>query len=218
MSKNITVHLSDALGQTVNSAILALGGKPDAVGAAFAKDKLANETLAQGSLRTRLAEVEAGGMAEAIIGGAHESLRRLYEHCESPIERAIAPWLLFGWYGPRFQDRPARVHVPKEDDAFPPGEGVIIVPQMAFVRFRVDFAVVANLDNRKSIVAVECDGRDYHADPEADWMRDNFLRSWGIRTVRATGEEIYTNPGKVFAAVVSAVVEATDFGDGSALA
>jgi very-short-patch-repair endonuclease len=111
--------------------------------------------------------------------------------CESPIEKHVLPWLVFENYD-ALLTFPALVHDVKAD-RLPPRTAVMIVPQLAFVRFRVDFALVGRWKGKTKIVAVECDGAGYHG-AARDRARDEYLAAWGIETVRAMGSEIKHDP------------------------
>lgn len=141
---------------------------------------------------------DAAGMSDLMKKKAVETGQARMEianpFTESPLEKIMLPWLIFQDYGP-FMTYPAAVHLPKEEDALPE-KGIVIVPQFAFVRFRVDFAVVARHNGHSKIVAVECDGAEYH-NVARDQYRDRYLASWGITTVRADGKAIYREPQAV---------------------
>jgi hypothetical protein len=122
------------------------------------------------------------------FGRASAEMARGMDACESPIERALLPWLVFQDYG-TLHSAPARIHVAKDEALMPVGP-VVIVPQMAFVRFRVDFGIVARAHGCMRIFAVECDGGDYHL-ADKDRKRDVYLKSWGIETIRLDGRAIY---------------------------
>jgi hypothetical protein len=126
--------------------------------------------------------------------------------CESPIEKRLLPWLVCEDYGPHVMTFPIPICDTKAD-ALPPSGDLFIVPQMAFVRFRIDFALVRRLSGgRIGIVAVECDGKDYH-DAVRDTLRNGWLASFQIKTIRANGSTIANRPREVSARVAEAVME-----------
>lgn len=142
--------------------------------------------------------MEESHYSPAHIAKLHEALRAdagvAFSECESPIEKQLMPWLLcqdYGVFGGH-----ARLHIPKSDD-MPPDAPVLLVPQFAFVRYRSDFGIVGRHKGVSLTVAVECDGKDYHKDRERDAKRDAYFAAWGIKTVRATGAEIYHDPRSV---------------------
>lgn len=114
--------------------------------------------------------------------------------CESPIERSMLAALLTAqWTG--FDTIPPRVHSALDKEEMMPAGDVLIVPQMAFMRYRLDFGVVLRLDGMPpQIVAVECDGADFHNDQRREVLRVNYLKSWGIPVFKFTGREIHSDP------------------------
>jgi hypothetical protein len=126
--------------------------------------------------------------------------------CTSPIEKRLLPWLVCEDYGPYVETFPVPV-CDTTTDGLPPKGDLFIVPQMAFVRFRIDFALVRRLKGgRLGIVAVECDGSQYHG-AARDTLRNGWLASFQIRTVRAMGSTINERPREVSARVAEAVME-----------
>lgn len=123
-----------------------------------------------------------------LLAQAHDDIRRASAVCESPIERNILPWLVLQDYG-TLLDGVARVHVPKDEPQMPVCP-VVVVPQFAFVRFRLDFALVARAHDCMRIFAIECDGGSYH-DAARDKQRDAYMNSWGVETIRLDGRAIY---------------------------
>lgn len=114
--------------------------------------------------------------------------------CESPIERAMLAALLTAqWTG--FGTIPPRVHASMDKEEMLPAGDIVIVPQLAFLRYRLDFGVVLRLDDRPpQIVAVECDGADFHNDARRENLRVNYLKSWGVPVFKFTGREIHADP------------------------
>lgn len=131
------------------------------------------------------------GIQAAITSGLRH-VARLHAHCESPIERDMATALVFA----NFRDSAtfhAVSHIPKEDGRLPRA-AVTIVPQFAFVKYRLDFAVIGQKGEQTKIFAVECDGADFHKDAHADRTRDLYLISFGIRVFRSSGSDINRDP------------------------
>ena len=131
--------------------------------------------------------------ARKLIDRAKANLVWAYEHCDSPIERRLLPALVFANYGEGFASFPAQIHCPKLDIAPPLGD-LVIIPQFAFVRYRLDFAIIAEAEGRKKFVAVECDGQDYHKDADNDRARDEYLKAFGFDVFRFNGPEIQADP------------------------
>lgn len=160
------------------------------------------------AFRSRMA---AAGVAQGIIAEriewAQGGIRAGLGLCESPIERSMLPALVFADYWVS-QSMPADVHT-NPSEALPEAR-VVIVPQHVVLNFRLDFAVVVRASKgRILVVAVECDGADYH-DARRDADRDDVLASWGIPVVRLTGSRINTDPMECASHVASRVVHHID--------
>lgn len=113
--------------------------------------------------------------------------------CESPIERSMLAALLTAqWSG--FEAIPPLVHAALDkEEMLPPGD-IVIVPQMAFLRYRLDFGLVLRTPQRPvQIVAVECDGADFHTEYQREVTRINYLKSWGVPVFKFTGREIHAD-------------------------
>ncbi len=128
---------------------------------------------------------------------------RSIDICDSPIERAALPWLCYANYGEAFTTFPVPIFFHKEMGPFPT-QDLFIVPQFAFVRYRADFAVVARKRQQTKIVAVECDGDNFHT-AKSDTLRDGLFASFGIETIRASGSEITMHADQFAARVASAI-------------
>lgn len=139
---------------------------------------------------------------------AEEQYHSVEGLCDSPIERAILPWLIYEQYG--CGPQVARCY--NWRDSIPPihDSAVIIIPQFAILRFRVDFMIIAKLGNsqRSVMVALECDGFQYHNTPR-DIQRDGHMAMMGIHTVRADGTEIRRYPSQVSARVAATLAGAS---------
>lgn len=81
----------------------------------------------------------------------------------------------------------------KYADFLPPKEMPIFVFQDEFGPYRVDFCIHA-----KSLVAIECDGHEFHyrtkEQAARDKRRDREITERGAVMLRFTGAEIYANP------------------------
>lgn len=163
-------------------------------------------SLAQSHIMHRLAHLGLPTQnAELFIDQAASTATKLVDLCESPIEAMLLPWLLVEDYGPRLITFPARGFNHRIEDAPPPGD-VIVAPQLALVRYRVDFAVMARLGRKTKIVLVECDGENFHG-AMRDRRRDTCLSGLGFETIRASGADIYARPRNVSARVAALLQE-----------
>lgn len=132
-------------------------------------------------------------MAEKRLKKAHDKVMAAMDTCESPIEARLLPALVFANYGHVFASFPAELHLPKEDRAPPRGD-LVVIPQFAFIRSRLDFAVIAEAEGQRKFVAVECDGDAWHNDATKDRMRDDYLIAFGFDVFRFSGRQIQADP------------------------
>lgn len=124
---------------------------------------------------------------------AYEQYAKGEALCESPIERSMLAALLTAqWSG--FEAIPPLVHAARDKgEMLPPGD-IVIVPQLAFLRYRMDFGLVIRIPGLTAqIVAVECDGADYHTEYQRENDRINYLKSWNIPVFKFTGKEIHAD-------------------------
>lgn len=186
----------------------------DALSAAFVKgDVLLKDAPTALGMQYELAgerferRAKLMGMSDVMILSAAERGKDATgfasDWCDSPIEKRLLPWLIFEDYGERILTMPARVHNPLKQVALPEGD-LIVIPQFRFAKYRMDFAIVTKIAGIVRFVCVECDGEGEHT-AEHDVPRDAYLLQWGIPTIRATGKEIYREPGAVSARAASAV-------------
>lgn len=118
--------------------------------------------------------------------------------CESPIERLM---LISLAYMPVLHDGgdfPAICDI--LHDPFMPTSRLCVTPQFSLGRYRMDFYVQWNWDpttGNASRLCVECDGKEFHGGDNwtNDKVRDGFLASFGIQTLRVSGQEIYKAEG-----------------------
>jgi hypothetical protein len=144
--------------------------------------------------------------AKAIIEKARAIVWDGVNLCDSPIEKRLLPWLVCEDYGPNVQTFPVPI-CDTRAEALPPKGDLFIVPQLAFVKFRMDFAMIRRLSGgHLGIVAVECDGSGFHS-AVRDTLRNGWLASFQIKTVRAMGATIHERPREVSARVAEAVME-----------
>jgi len=160
-------------------------------------------SFAQHASLARAKRIDKEGFA-APRYDSHEEIFECLTICESPIEKIMLPWLVYENYWP-LSPLPARCHSHKKDGLLPNAD-VIIVPQFAFVKFRVDFAIYARYKGQSKIVALECDGEKFHG-ARADILRNGYLASWGIQTIRAQGSEINKSPSDVSRRVANVITE-----------
>jgi len=150
-------------------------------------------------------------MQSKLMANARNCINMLVSACESPIEKALAPWLVMQDYGPDFHTVPPAVHLPERSDEGPVGD-IIIVPQFRFIKYRLDFALISNLNGNVRILAVECDG-DVHLDNrKRDRERDEYLACFGVRTIRTIGQRIYSEPEETSQRIVAAFLEHAESG------
>lgn len=182
------------VGDALNSAFQEMGYADESLRATAGKGKT---TLDLGMYRLRDQAVSMGMNADGadyVERRARAQYDKAVSFTESPIERAMIAALLTGrWLG--FETIPPIVHNATKGsiELLPLGD-VIIVPQLAFVRYRLDFGIVVEKDGRRQVVAVECDGAAFHADAVKDRFRDAYLDSWGVPTFRATGSSLDKDP------------------------
>jgi very-short-patch-repair endonuclease len=106
------------------------------------------------------------------------------ERCESPIEELLGVWLvhLRDW-----SKIPMQIEPQCEIET---GNGV----------YRVDFLVTATIKDQRVVVAVECDGHDYHErtkeQASRDKKRDRALKLAGLDVLHFTGSEIWKDPNE----------------------
>jgi very-short-patch-repair endonuclease len=134
-----------------------------------------------------------------------EQIEELWHLMESPIEASIFPYLVLQDYGPSMGTASAArdPHTPEPGD-------LLVVPQLRIHGYRLDFAVVATKAiegiNQTAIVAVECDGREFH-EAIRDTKRDLHFHENGVVTVRLKGAEIFAEPADAARKVAKLIAE-----------
>lgn len=81
-------------------------------------------------------------------------------------------------------------------------ETIAVRPQKWILSYRIDFCIafdfLQNFTNSALLIAVECDGHDWHERTKEqaarDRKRDRYLQSIGYKILRFTGSEIYVHP------------------------
>lgn len=130
--------------------------------------------------------VRDGGI-DRVVERTREQYAKGQALCESPIERSMLGALVTGYWGD-FDAIPPLVHeAGKEAMEMLPSGDIVIVPQMAFVKFRFDFGIVAVKDGHRQIVDVECDGAAFHRDAVKERFRVAYLKSWNIPVFKFSG-------------------------------
>lgn len=75
-----------------------------------------------------------------------------------------------------------------------PNDTIVIKPQAAFDRYRVDFLISYHFFGSTLELIVECDGHEFHERTKAqaarDRRRDRDLQRLGIKVFRFTGSEL----------------------------
>jgi hypothetical protein len=143
----------------------------------------------------------------AVIEDAvHDNFAKGAALCESPIERNMLAALLTGDWGD-FDALPPIVHnCARGSGEVLPVAPVVIVPQMPFVRYRLDFGVVVVKDRRLQIVCVECDGAAYHQDAQKENDRTAYLRSWDVPVFKVKGADLYADAVNEADRVINGIV------------
>lgn len=140
-----------------------------------------------------------GDLEEKALGKVAKDLRAVADDCESPIERALFWALVRVLDRPIAEDsKPSRLTWVDEQLM----DLVTLYPQRPWPlpgpKYRLDFGMGFVWEKRSWLVAVECDGHDFHERTKEqaanDRARDRELMLSGVRTVRFTGSEIYRDP------------------------
>jgi hypothetical protein len=150
----------------------------------------------------RITSLPADAAAWSSLEAEFERGQRL---CESPIERNMLAALVTGDW-PVCRSLFPAIHNAKDfSEAFPRNE-VVIVPQMALLRFRLDLGlVVGRMDRRPLIVGIECDGKDFHQDGQKDRERDAYFSAIGVRVIRLSGRALNFEPIAVADAIIDGI-------------
>lgn len=133
----------------------------------------------------------SGDALAAVETKAIEQFAKGSPLCESPIERSMLGALLTGDWGDIGAIPPVIHDASRSSSEMLPTSPVVIIPQMAFVRFRLDFAVMIVKRGRLQLVAVECDGKAFHQDAVKESTRVAYLNSWQIPVFKFTGSELH---------------------------
>ena len=136
---------------------------------------------------------------------AELAIERLPDHhlalCESPIEQLFlcAIWARGVW-----TDRLQLEYCATLDDLCKCARADlknVCAPQVKVGSYRVDFLFAAQMSDSEPfcLVAVECDGHQFHEKTKRqaarDKARDRELMSYGVKVFRFAGSEIWKDPG-----------------------
>jgi very-short-patch-repair endonuclease len=197
-------HVADALARAIQTNI---GDVPLAKAASRYHHGMLDATMDFKARCARLG-ITSQEWIDSLIQKGQRQAERLVRHCDSPIEGDVCPALIFADYE-GFDAMPPTVHIPKEDADFPDTD-IVIIPQFAVARYRIDFAIICRGPGTKpatKIVGLECDGADYHTDRQKDVARDAYLAKLGIEIFRASGTDIKREP-RAIVGVISCVLQA----------
>lgn len=123
----------------------------------------------------------------------NDSFWLLSEEVESPIEQLLGAHLIF------INDGYNEVRADFFPGAFPdPDFGTYFRCQQRFRDYRLDFLFKLCLQGDYRLLAVECDGHNFHERTKEqaarDRSRDRVLVEAGVPVIRFTGSEIYGHP------------------------
>ncbi len=116
---------------------------------------------------------------------------------ETPIEESLCQAILFSDYGCDWEAFGKQRIIDYDWDNLKADQEnpFIIQPQRKVGPYRVDIAIRVFENGRTMLLAVECDGHDFHhatkQQVERDKKRDRFLSSKGYKVLRFSGSEIY---------------------------
>jgi hypothetical protein len=143
------------------------------------------------------------GSADDMVAAMKEQVIASLPLCESPIEEMML--VALGFMVIQGHEGFPVIHDLSSGEPWP-NKNIVIVPQFAFARYRLDFLVTVG----KRWLAVECDGADYHALPAQrirDRNRDDYLRDLGIPTIRYSGAWLKRNGAKIADEVAAVIRE-----------
>jgi very-short-patch-repair endonuclease len=151
---------------------------------------------------------------------------RVEDSCESPIEKSMAAALAvaLGATSPERSsyfsfklpfDRAVALldRLSAEHEAAEEFSCTIVVPQCQLSRYRVDFLVMRKLTLAwrpgVKLIAVECDGHDFHERTKEqaarDRSRDRALQGLDVMVMRFTGAEIFADVKRCASEVLQAL-------------
>lgn len=134
---------------------------------------------------------------------AKDDILAVWDLLESPIEQVAIFQLAGANYA--YKGDPVYAKVCRERGQFSHvHHPVQIIPQAKFGPYRVDFLV--DIGSR-GLLAVECDGEEFHQDKDRDKARDEHLsKHFGVGVLRAPGRDIWKSNQRIefFVSVIQA--------------
>jgi very-short-patch-repair endonuclease len=136
--------------------------------------------------------------AELALEGAPEPHLR---QCESPIERLFLCALWMRGYWPGQLDFSRATNFDGLCEAARNSPVPVVAPQIVIGPYRVDFLLATHFssDEPMGLVAVECDGHEFHEKTKEqaarDKARDREITIRGVQVLRYTGSEIWRDAG-----------------------
>lgn len=138
--------------------------------------------------------------ASQAIGRARTRFMETHMLCESPIERIMLAALSMTVIDGRSSGILPSIHDVSSGEPWPDSL-VVIVPQFVIAKYRLDFLICVNGQRlNRALIAIECDGKDYHSSREQierDAERERYLVNFGIATLRYGGSDIYRMGGEL---------------------
>lgn len=155
--------------------------------------------------------------AEAVAVRYQERVRSELEDCESPIEQL----LLAALYVDHDCLELDVIFMGKCELAsrFTKGETIYVYQQAKVGSYRVDF-LIYDCSYPLEVAAprwiiVECDGHDFHErtkeQARRDKKRDRFFQSLGVKVLRFTGSEIWSDPAQCAEEIYSQIATNEDW-------
>lgn len=168
------------------------------------------------NIEGKLGEIYAKSAEYAAALGSH-----LYAG-ESPIEQLFAAALWSrGWGGPVFQMKngAALSEIVERSRRWGEAMGCVCIQyacQVQLTSYRVDFLVASYVGEGRPpvLVAVECDGHEFHEKTREqaarDKRKDRDLARMGVTTMRFAGSEIWGDAGRCAVEVLGLVFARQD--------
>jgi hypothetical protein len=140
--------------------------------------------------------------AHCVSSGLHveQKINYIRSLCESPIEEIMGTHLLFLWNPIAPHPVISAAQDPSKFLLGHPTGTFAIRPQGAVLTYRLDFQLIGwNGKTWRTLAAVECDGRSFHALTDEQRLRDlqrdgTLEKQHGVRTFRFSGADIYESP------------------------
>lgn len=133
------------------------------------------------------------------------------QRCESPIEQLLLPHLL-----------DAVNYLITDHVSVPKFENIRLLIQSDIPinndkKYRLDFHIICDFEDKQHQFAIECDGHDFHEktkeQAKRDKQRDRNLQQLGFTVIRFTGSEIWANPSKCANEVTEIIMKVVGFED-----